>query len=208
MPKQPTARDRRAATKRRTTSYLPWPTAKGLIKDLEKDGRYNVALMISAGIHMGLRISDTLRLTWGQLRKKRLEIIAQKTGKVRRIPIHPDLAALRDRYLAAKFDERKQPADAAFVFTSTRGETKGKPISIQAANKRLAAALERHKIETANPSTHTLRKTFARRVWEQKGANEAALVLLSEILNHKSLAVTRRYIGITTDEIAAAYTDL
>ena len=208
MPKQPTARDRRAATKNRTTSYLPWQTAKGLIKDLEKDGRYNEALMISAGIHLGLRISDTLQITWGQLRSGKLDVTEKKTGKRRQITIHRDLAALRDRYLAAKFHERKLPPDEAFLFVPTKGSKRDEPISVRAANKRFAAALERYNVETANPSTHTLRKTFARRIWEQHGANESALVFLSEMLNHKSLAVTRRYIGITDDAIAEAYAKL
>lgn len=207
---RPIARDQRTATnrRRRTTSYLPWSTARRLIRDTEQAGRYNTALMISAGIHFGLRISDALNLTWGQIRADVLEVVEQKTGKVRTMPIHKDFAALRDRYLAERFYADRHPPDGAFVFVPGRGRQHGRPITVRAANKRFAAALERCGIETANPSTHTLRKTFARRLWEQHGRNESALVLLSQVLNHRDVGVTRRYLGITADEIAAAYTSL
>ena len=208
MAKQPTPRDKRSGVKRRTTSYLPWNTARRLIRELEQEGKYNTALMVSAGVHFGLRISDTLRLTWGQIRGAEIELVEQKTGKFRRIQVHKDFAALRDRYLADRFYDDRQPEDAAHVFTPSRGRQRNKPITVRAANKRFATALQRHGIETANASTHTLRKTFARRVWEKRGKSESALVLLSEMLNHRGTAVTRKYLGITSDEIAEVYADL
>jgi integrase len=163
--------------------------------------------MVAAGIYFGLRISDSLKLTWGQITAETFTATEGKTGKVRNIAVHPDFAAVRDRYLATFYDHAR-PAAGQHIFTPQRSHKRGQPISVTAANKRFAAALKRHGITTANPSTHTLRKTFGRRVWETHGKSEAALVLLSDILNHQSIAVTRRYLGITADEIAGAYTSL
>ncbi|MGB3548705.1 MAG: tyrosine-type recombinase/integrase [Saprospiraceae bacterium] len=191
----------------RTTSFIPWNLARLLVANLQADGQHNVALMVAAGIYFGLRISDTLKLTWGQITAATFTTTEGKTGKVRHIAVHPDFAAARDRYLATFYDHA-QPGAGQYVFTPQRSHKGNRPISVTAANKRFAAALEKYEITTANASTHTLRKTFGRRVWENGGKSEAALVLLSDILNHQSIAVTRRYLGITADEIAAAYTSL
>ena len=163
--------------------------------------------MIAAGIYFGLRIGDTLKLTWGQITGESFTATEGKTGKLRRVAVHADFAAVRDRYLAT-FHPLKRPAPGQYVFTPQRSHKANRPISVTAANKRFAAALATYGITTANPSTHTLRKTFGRRVWENNGKSEAALVLLSDILNHQSIAVTRRYLGITADEIRAAYISL
>ena len=197
----------RKITTTRTTSFIPWDRARYLVAALQADGQHNVALMVAAGIYFGLRIGDTLKLTWGQITADSFTATEGKTGKVRCIAVHPDFAAVRDRYLATLHDHAR-PTAGQYVFTPQRSHKRGQSISVTAANKRFAAALNRHGITTANPSTHTLRKTFGRRVWETNGKSEAALVLLSDILNHGSIAVTRRYLGITADEIAAAYISL
>jgi integrase len=194
-------------TKKRTTTFLPWDTARYLVAALQSDGKHNVALMVAAGCYFGLRIGDALKLTWGQIKQPMFEATEGKTGKHRKITVHAEFATVRDRYLATFYDHA-QPTDDQYIFTPQRSHRHGQPITVKAANKRFAAALKRHGITTENASTHTLRKTFARRVWESKGRNEAALVLLSDILNHQSIAVTRRYLGITGEEIATAYTSL
>jgi len=191
----------------RTTTFLPWNTARFLVAALETEGKRNTALMVATQMYLGLRIGDVLRLTWGDVRKPALLIAEGKTGKVRKVTLHPELIAVRDRYLATFYTDH-QPPDHQPIFTGTRGPRTGHPITVTAANNRFASALKRHGIKTANASTHTLRKTFARRIWESSGENEAALVLLSDILNHSSIAITRRYLGITGEEIAAAYLSL
>ena len=191
----------------RTTCHLEWTEARRLLTELETEGQYNTALMCAAGFYFGLRVSDILRLKWGQVRRPKFTAVEGKTGKTRVVTVHAEFAALLDRYLAA-IPARNQPAAGAYIFTPQRSHRHGQPISVTAANKRFAAALDRHGIDTANKSTHTMRKTFGRRVWEKNGKSEAALVLLSQIFNHQSIAVTRRYLGITADEISAAYISL
>ena len=50
-------------------------------------------------------------------------------------------------------------------------------------------------------SSHSLRKTFGRRVYETFGETEKALVMLSKIYNHSSVGITRTYLDITQEEI-------
>lgn len=202
-----TAQIRKVASRRRTTTFLPWQTARQLLTDLQAEGQHNTALMIAAQMYFGLRIGDVLKLTWGQITAPTFTLFEGKTQKPRQITVHPDFAAIRDNYLATFYEDHR-PAGNRPIFVGTRGPRTGQPISVTAANNRFASALKRHGIETANASTHTMRKTFARRVWESKGRTEAALVLLSQVLNHSSTAITRRYLGITGEEIAGAYLSL
>lgn len=198
----------------RTTSYLPWSTAQNLVKLLQADGYHNTALMCAAGFYLGLRIGDILQLRWEHLQADRFYITEQKTAstrkkpKVRAINVHPDFKAVAKKALAAIPQHRRPTAqDYVFISQEPRGE-RYHPITVQAAIKRFKKALHRYGIETANPSTHTLRKTFGRRVWENEGRTEQALFMLQEVFGHSSIDITKRYLGITADEIAQVYLTL
>ena len=52
-----------------------------------------------------------------------------------------------------------------------------------------------------NVGTHTLRKTWGYWAWK----NGVPLQIIMEVLNHSSIIVTKRYLGITQDEINEAY---
>ena len=62
--------------------------------------------------------------------------------------------------------------------------------------------------KTLNISSHTLRKTFGRRVYNNNNESEKALIYLSEMFNHTSLAVTRLYLGIRQEELNEIYMNL
>ena len=51
-----------------------------------------------------------------------------------------------------------------------------------------------------------MRKTFGRQVFSQSGDNaELALVKLSQLFNHSSTLITRRYLGISQEELMNTY---
>ncbi len=50
-----------------------------------------------------------------------------------------------------------------------------------------------------------MRKSFGRKVYESCGESEKALNYLSELFNHTSLSVTRRYLGIRQEELNNIY---
>lgn len=170
------------------------------------DKEYNTALLFAAGFYFGLRISDILNLTWSQITSKEFTLTEQKTGKDRPITVHRHYTKLVKTVLQSL---EAAPEPYAFVFVAQRKRMrKDRPISVVAANKRIKQAFNRYGIQTKNPSSHTLRKTFGRRVYENNDKSEAALILLSKIFNHRDISTTRKYIGITSEQIQNAYLSL
>lgn len=191
---------------KRTTETAPlkWRDAQNLLKLLKSDGMHEHRLMFAIGFYTGLRISDILRLTWGQITGVRaFDVVEKKTGKSRSIDINDDLAVIIREARAAIM-----PDGNGAIFTSKKGRAIGKQLTVVGANIRIKEALEKYGIETQNPSSHTLRKTFARRVYEMNGQTEDALIVLSQILKHNGPAMTRKYIGITRERIQNIYLSL
>lgn len=59
---------------------------------------------------------------------------------------------------------------------------------------------------TQAPKQHLFRKTFGRKVIESAGEqSEMALIKLSEIFNHASPMITRRYLGLRSEELEEVY---
>ncbi len=186
------------------TAPLKWQEAQTLLKLLKADERHETRLMFALGFYTGLRISDILRLTWADvLEKKEIIVQEKKTGKTRKMQVHHDLALIFKEAEAAL-----KPTPAAHIFTSKKGPAIGQPLTVVGANLRIKDALLDYGIKTQNASSHCLRKTFARRVYEVNHQSEGALILLSEVLNHDGPATTRRYIGLTAEVVAEAYLNL
>jgi integrase len=177
-----------------TSAALQWREAQDLILKLERDKRQKFALIVAVGIYTGLRIGDILTLDWEQITSESFEINEGKTGKHRRITVNNDLRAIAERNRGIKTGK-------AFV------NRKGQPFTVQYVNVEFKAIGKRYGIK-GNFSTHSLRKTFGRHVWEVNGENDKALIYLSKIFNHTSSDVTRIYLGITADELADIYINL
>ena len=176
------------------------------MKGLMADRRYNTALLIGAGIYFGLRIGDTLQLRWDQIQSDQFIIKEGKTKKERTVDVHVNFLKLTKRVGGL----RKISADHdGLVFVHQRSDgDRTKSISVTAANKRIRKAFASYGIESQNASSHTLRKTFGRRIYENNGRSEHALILLSHIFGHRDVGVTRRYIGLTQETISSAYLSL
>jgi integrase len=54
-------------------------------------------------------------------------------------------------------------------------------------------------------STHSLRKSGARFLYEENHRSEDVFLKISMILNHSSTQVSRRYLGITKEEISDVF---
>lgn len=193
-------------TKRKTvTAPLKWIEAQNLLKLLKVDNKHNTRLMFALGFYTGLRISDILQIQWSELissnrAKSKLTLKETKTGKFREIDINETLKeVIEEAYL---FEKPKSLALYCFTFKKHRLK---KPLTVTGANKRIKTTFQKYLITTQNPSSHTLRKTFALRVFEANNKSEEALILLSEIFNHSSIAITRKYIGLTQSRIKNAY---
>ncbi len=88
-----------------------------------------------------------------------------------------------------------------YIFTSQKGTR----FSSQQVNRLLKEHFDSSKGQV---SSHSLRKTFGRRVWYNNNQSEASLTYLSDIFNHSSTKTTRIYLGIHAEEIADIYLNL
>ncbi len=186
---------------------LDWDEAMSLIKSLYMDGRYRDSLYVATGCFLGLRVSDNLTLRWKDLLSDTLLKKEKKTGKVRSLKINRNLTGLTKKVIEELGIENLD----SYIFGSFvyAGE---KPITRQRADQILKEAKDRYGIKSAKVfSTHTLRKTFGRRVWQQecsKGRGDQALLLLCDVFGHSSIAITKRYLGIRQEEILSVYDNL
>lgn len=185
-----------------TSDYLPWDTMLTLVRKLYRDGNYRMSLLIGCGAFFGLRISDLRELTWSQLLdSETITLNETKTGKRRTIKVNENYRKhILDCYNALGIKDRSEKA-----FLSRKGTI----YSVQQVNRLLKDIKARYGLKVDHFSTHSLRKTFGRRVVEQAGTqSEMALIKLSEIFNHASPMVTRRYLGLRTQELNEVYDSL
>lgn len=185
-----------------TADYLPWDTMLTLVHRLYKDGNYRTSLLVACGSFFGLRISDLLALTWEQILGESFTLNEKKTGKHREIKVNAGVGEhIRDCYRAL---DVKNPAEHCFL------NCFGNVISIQRVNVILKEIKVKYCLrEVNNFSTHSLRKTFGRKVVDMAGENsEMALIKLGEIFNHTSPAITRRYLGLRQQELSEVYDTL
>lgn len=182
-----------------TADYLPWNTMQVLIQKLFKSGEHKFALMLAIGSYTGLRISDILNLVWVDLLDSdSLHIQEKKTKKNRTIHIHEELRI----YIKMAWNDTPIK-DARYVFTSPNDGV----YCLQYINRRLKMYNEKYSLGIRF-STHTFRKTFGRRIWEQNNHSEKSLILLSQVFNHSSVSITKRYLGIRDEEIKDVYLNL
>lgn len=185
-----------------TADYLEWDTMLTLIRRLYNDGDYRFSLLIGCGAFFGLRISDLRTLTWDMiLDQDSFMLNEKKTGKRRIIKINKGFQKhIRDCHAALKISYPKQ-----YCFLSNMGTV----YSVQWINARFKEIKAKYGLKIKNFSTHTLRKTLGRKVVESAGAGaEMALIRLSEMYNHSSVQVTRRYLGLRQQELLEVYDSL
>lgn len=184
-----------------STSGMDWNSMLGLTQRLKQDKHYRDYLLILSGCYLGLRISDLLSLQWKDLiDKDELILIEKKTGKQRRLTINPKLqdAVL---FCFTKDDSLSVDKTQNIIFSNRWGSK----LSISYVNRRLKQIFRLYNVTVKNCSSHTLRKTFGKRVYEHNNKSESSLIFLSEIFSHSSISITRKYIGITSEQIADIY---
>jgi len=182
-----------------TADYLTWDQNLNLIRKLFDDREYKISLLIAVGSFWGLRISDILKLNWQDiLNRDEIVLVEQKTGKNREIKINRQLKQhIKECHSCIRPESDTQP-----IFISQKHTT----YSIQRLNAIFKTIKSKYNLKVGNFSTHSMRKTFGREVFNKAGTNaELALVKLGQLFNHSSVMVTRRYLGISRDELLQTY---
>jgi len=180
-----------------TCDYINFDTAQNTgIKLMNEKKTELLGFYIIVSINTGFRTSDIKRITFEQITTGVISCFEQKTGKHRTAPVNDNIKT-------------------AFKKLSTNGTKTGEifksqkntVITTQQLNRLLKNAFEKL-AKTNNISTHSLRKTFGRKIWEINNESDKSLTKLSEIFNHTNSAVTRRYLGIRQEELNDVYFQL
>ena len=179
----------------RTTTHLNWEDFEKFINYIKGKDRM-VCMYAMIATYCGLRVSDALQLTWGDLKKEMIVIKERKTGKTRSIPLKEDVRILAD-------DLRPTiKRDDQHIFVNKQGGI----ITLQYLNRMIKKRMIECGISVeGNVSSHLFRKTFGRRVLDQGGDKEYMLILLSDVFRHSSPAITKRYLGIREEEVRSVY---
>jgi site-specific recombinase XerD len=126
------------------------------------------------------------------------ELQEKKTNKYRKIKINADFQKhIRDCYQTLCITN---PDEHCFL------SSKKVVYSTQRINVLLKEIKQKYNLKIENFSTHTMRKTFGRKVVDMAGQNaEVALIRLMELFNHSSIAITKRYLGLREEELLETY---
>ena len=158
----------------------------------------------------GLRISEALKLTRGQVDLERgvMRIERTKFKKSRLVPLHPTAAGSLRHYAAARDRRWGSHSERAF-FVCRRGLAMQYP-TVHIAFRRLCQALGWHRGNGAwpRPRIHDLRHSFACRCllrWYRDGENvDHRIAALSTYLGHSKATCTYWYLTAVPELLAVA----
>ena len=186
----------------RTSDYIDYDKALnkglGLLSDKKK---CVIGFYLIFSINTGLRISDVLSIKHKDLAYDRISIIEKKTKKPREITINDAVKRAYVKLVSMLVEANEKFDENDFIFTSQKGSV----YKTQSINDILKIIFNTKKLQI---SSHSLRKSFARRVYQNQNESENSLVLLSDIFSHSSIAITRRYLGIRQETISNVYLTL
>ena len=168
--------------------------------NLRFDNRARDLLLFTTGVNSALRVSDLLQLRAGQFFTpdgsitNKFSIREAKRNKRYELIVNDSITEALALYRQTFPDALNEPTN--FLFFNPR---EGYQTAIQRGQCwKLIGKLCEDVGLAGNYGTHTLRKTWAYQAWKA-GVD---LYLIMVILNHSSLEVTKRYLGITDDERA------
>lgn len=184
---------------------------------LIRNNRYRDNMLFVVGINFGLRVSDLRMLRFSNLIndnmtfKTSFPVFEQKTRNTRKrkknryITINNAVVDAVTLYLMNTSNVTM--SDYLFRSESNRGASTNAPLSIKSIDRILKGFAVDLDLDV-KMSTHTLRKTFCYHQMVAGHNDQRRLLLLQRMLNHSSPAQTLEYIGITSEEIEAAYQSL
>lgn len=184
-----------------SADYLEWDEMLRLVHCLYRDKEYVMCVFIGVGAFSGLRVSDIKQLRWCDiLSPEPIKVVEQKTGKTRVIKWNKEF----QEHVQRCYDNLNI-LNPNFKFLISQ---KKMVFSNQRLNVLLKEMKKKYKIKIGAFSNHTLRKTYGRKIYNtaiEQGQGDMALILLMDIFNHSSPAITKRYLGIRQEELNATF---
>lgn len=164
--------------------------------------RYRDLLLFVVGINTALRISDLLKLHIGDFLddqgriRGRFWIKEQKRGKRQEVVVNESIREALEEYLAAYQGVGEKLENFVFFNPTTNGFSHHIK---RGQGWKFITSICREVGLSGNFGTHSLRKTWGYHA-RMQGVD---LALIMHKLNHESIAYTKRYLGITDDELQA-----
>ena len=165
-------------------------------RNLKEENKPRNYLLFVAGVNLALRISDLLSLKVKDILDKQgnikefIHLKEKKTKRQVKIKLNNTVKEALNYFL----DKARVTDPEQYLFKSERGNRALDRIRawglIQKWTKEVGLESERY-------GTHTLRKTWGYQARKQGVSIEK----INQKLGHKSVIVTKRYIGITQEEI-------
>lgn len=143
------------------------------------------AILFLIGISSGFRISDLVEFKAGDFKALLIKDVKErKTGNIRKLYINEDVLKNYIEPYIENYD------DDEYLFQSRNGYNQH--ISVSQAYNIVKDAAKKTKIKV-RVGTHTMRKTFGYRLYEQTNHNQA---LVCKCFGHSDPSITMRYIGL------------
>ncbi len=167
----------------------------------ERSQTRDLALVIT-GVHLGVRIGELLSLRFkdvlgqdGQILERVYVERKNTKGKLegRCIPLHQEA-----RNILSRLIQMNRPSPESYIYQSRKGENK--PITRRQAWFVLKQAFRKAGLE-GKLGTHSLRKTFANRIYERVKHD---LLKTKTALGHKNINSTISYLSFRQDEVDEA----
>ncbi|HEX3053058.1 MAG TPA: tyrosine-type recombinase/integrase [Aggregatilineaceae bacterium] len=167
---------------------------------LRGQDRYRDLLLFVVGINTALRVSDLLQLRIGDFIDEHGQVVdrfwmrEEKRGKRQEVVINESIQEALEQYRVV-YPEVEKNLDN-FVFFNTRTGEYGKAIKRGWVWKFISTICQEVGLR-GNFGTHSLRKTWG----YHARMNGVDLTLIMHKLNHNDLSYTKRYLGITDEEM-------
>ena len=175
------------------------------IEDATNDNQKQIAcrnkMLFLIGVNVGLRASDLMQLRWSYFYKSDMTFKdfyvlqpkkTRKTGKFVKIFFNQTVKKAVENYV------NDYPIEDlnGYLFKSRKGDN---PITERGLWKIIVDVADDAGIEK-NVGSHSLRKTWARNIYDNAEDKSGALVMLQECLRHSDSLTTLRYISIMDEE--------
>lgn len=171
--------------------------------------RFRDRMLLIVGTNVGYRITELLTWTIGQVLTHDRDIVREVTvtrarlkggSGVHKRSVRSRRVVLNERARGAIRDYIASldyiPAPDEFIFQSREGENR--PLHRSQAHRILKTLCRTCAIDTARVSTHSLRKTFVRAVYD---ASRCDLIRTQRIVGHSSPLITARYLETTQPDL-------
>lgn len=175
------------------------------IEEATNDNQRQIAcrnkMLFLIGVNVGLRASDLMQLRWSYFYKNNMTFKesytlqpkkTKKTGKFVKIFFNQTVKKAIENYVSEYPVENLDD----YLFKSRKGDN---PITERGLWKIIVDVAADAGIDK-NVGSHSLRKTWARNIYDNAEDKGGALVMLQECLRHSDSLTTLRYISIMDEE--------